>query len=84
MRPTLLLLPPLLTACQVLPDLSQREPSIYIPTVHSPQLEHALNLPPNSDPPPTPPPPPPVNPPQTQNPPHIKAPPPHNHPTPHP
>ena len=57
MRPTstLLLLPPLLTACQVLPDLSQREPSIYIPTVHSPQLEHALNLPPNSDPDPAPP-----------------------------
>nr|WP_314484242.1 phospholipase D family protein [uncultured Kingella sp.] len=54
MRPTLLLLP-LLTACQALPDLSQREPSIYIPTVHSPQLEHALNLPPNSDPNPAPP-----------------------------
>ena len=54
MRPTLLLLAPLLTACQVLPDLAQREPSIYIPTVHSPQLEHALNLPPNSDPDPAP------------------------------
>ena len=50
MRHTLLLLAPLITACQTLPDLSQREPSIYIPTVHSPQLEHALNLPPNSDP----------------------------------
>jgi len=55
MRHTLLLLAPLITACQTLPDLSQREPSIYIPTVHSPQLEHALNLPPNSDLDPAPP-----------------------------
>jgi len=57
MRPTLLLLAPLITACQTLPDLNQREPSIYIPTVHSPQLERALNLPPNSDPAPANPPP---------------------------
>lgn len=36
-----------LAACTVLPDLSTREPSLYIPTVHAPQLEAALQLPPN-------------------------------------
>ncbi|WP_032137779.1 phospholipase D family protein [Kingella negevensis] len=34
-----------LTACQTLPDLSTRTPSIYIPTVHSERLEQALQLP---------------------------------------
>ena len=38
----------LLAACQSLPDLSTREPSIYIPTVHAKQLEDALQLPPMS------------------------------------
>lgn len=34
-----------LTACQSLPDLSPRTPSLYIPTHHSPRLETALQLP---------------------------------------
>ena len=73
MRHTLLLLAPLITACQTLPDLSQREPSIYIPTVHSPQLEHALNLPPNSDPAPNPAAPPPDTQPKPQTEPIFNA-----------
>ena len=48
MRPIpahILLLP--LAACQSLPDLNAREPSIYIPTARAPALERALSLPEN-------------------------------------
>ncbi|MFC2506489.1 MAG: hypothetical protein ACFNXU_03095, partial [Kingella sp. (in: b-proteobacteria)] len=34
-----------LTACQALPDLAERTPSIYIPTVYAPRLDKAFSLP---------------------------------------
>lgn len=36
----------LLVGCRSLPDLSERTPSIYIPTQHTPRLEAQLQLPP--------------------------------------